>query len=160
MVRFKRELFSGGSMSLFIEKYYPFFCGILSFAVSFYFLKKYDTSLEVINKLLPSILSLCGVLIGFMSATEALLFAISEQPLVKKMRKIGGYQRTIVYYRHAIRILFVLLILTTCMIAFDLSSQNIVLITSISVWFGLLAVSIASCFRAIDIFSDIVKEMY
>lgn len=142
------------------ETYYPSLSGLVITLATFYLLEKNIVLVEVFDKVLPSILTLCAVLIGFISATRAFLLSISENSIVLKLRATGSYKKLFRYHNDAIRCLFALLSYSLILIGVGaIKALSEIPVIIICFWIGILTMSIASCFRAIDIVSEIMNQI-
>jgi hypothetical protein len=141
-----------------IEQSYPYIIGVLGFIGSILLLHFFSIpSDKGIQKLLTPVLSLSGVLIGFINATRALIIGMSENQLIKKLKATGGLSVILDYHEVAIRWLFVLLAYTLALIPLDIPINRTILNFIYSLWLSIMFLSFASSFRAVDVFSFLLK---
>lgn len=78
------------------EKLYPFISGVTAAAIGGYLLLVLDYDIVGDTpRLLSSLLSFSGVIVGFLSTSLAILFALSDRPYLKAVVRSGAFERLI-----------------------------------------------------------------
>lgn len=86
-------------MGRWFERYFPLILALIAPAVYFgvWKLFSHSPSTDGIGKLTEGILSLAGILVGFLATAQALLYALPDRRAIKFLREAGALSDLVTY---------------------------------------------------------------
>jgi hypothetical protein len=140
-----------------IERWFPIF-GALLVMLANIFIIKYSPSKESLKDLFNSTLNLGGIIIGFLTASKAILFSIDEKYVIQSIKSAGVYKKMINYFMDAIRWSFLLIILDIICIVIDWEHRGALHSAALNCWVFIMSVTLLSCYRVISLLGKILTH--
>lgn len=141
-----------------IEKFYPLLLGFLVGLAVFYITKIYGVSGNL-KDIFSAVMNICGITIGFLATVKTIILAFNDQYVVKQLKKTGSYKRIFNYFLNSIQWSFALLLLSAIGLSLDFSTSLAWQPYFVGLWSFTLASAFLSYYRAIDIFSIILRSL-
>jgi len=148
----------GKQMGARIEKFYPLLLGFLAGLAIFYATKTYGVSGNL-KDIFSAVMNICGITIGFLATVKTIILAFNDQNVIKQLKKTGSYRRIFNYFLSSIQWSFALLLLSAIGLSFDFSTSSAWQAYFIGSWVFVLVTAFLSYYRAIDIFSTILRSL-
>jgi uncharacterized YccA/Bax inhibitor family protein len=152
------KFFLGKKMGARIERFYPLILGLLFGVISFVLCKNYGVP-EGIKDIFSAVMNICGVTIGFLATVKTIILAFNDQYIIKKLKERGSHKKILNYFLSAIKWSFFLLVFSAVGLGINLKSYLILSPYFIGIWSFVLVTTGASYYRAIDIFSAILRAL-
>ncbi|WP_280150133.1 hypothetical protein P5485_012980 [Bacillus pumilus] len=134
-----------------LEKAYPLIGGFLGVVLAF--ISKFKLlELESYKEIMSSSISLGSIAVGFLAAAITLLPSLSNNELVKNLKRLGAYQKLLLYIIKAIIGLFIISILSIVGLFITNISIGIVRDLFGYTWIFIFIVAILSIIRVIHLF--------
>jgi hypothetical protein len=151
-------------MSAWVERFYPLLLGTCVGCVAYYLNSRYGIP-DNIKEIFAAVMNVFGVAIGFLATVKTVILGFNEQDIIKKLKKTGSYKKLLNYFLNAVQYSFALLAASTVGLSLNFKTNVVYGITFswqpyfISIWWFLLATSTLKYYRAIDIFSTILRSL-
>ncbi|MBW4659911.1 MAG: hypothetical protein KME15_14645 [Drouetiella hepatica Uher 2000/2452] len=145
-------------MSARIEKFYPLLLGFLVGIASLYAAKIYGVS-ENFKDIFSAVINICGITIGFLATVITIILAFNDQHVIKQLKKTGSYKRIFNYFISSIQWFFTILLLSAIGLVLDFRTSSAWQPYFIGLWSFALAAAFLSYYRAIDIFTVILRSL-
>ncbi|MBX7001906.1 hypothetical protein EX219_09945 [Bacillus aerophilus] len=134
-----------------LEKAYPLIGGFLGVLLAF--ISKFKLlEIESYKEIMSSSISLGSIAVGFLAAAITLLPSLSNNELVKNLKRLGAYQKLLLYIIKAIIGLFIISILSIVGLFITNISIGIVRDLFGYIWIFIFIVAILSIIRVIHLF--------
>lgn len=138
-------------MQIMLEKAYPLIGGFLGVILAF--ISKFNLlEIESYKEIMSSSISLGSIAVGFLAAAITLLPSLSNNELVKNLKRLGAYQKLLLYIIKAIIGLFIISILSIVGLFITNISIGIVRDLFGFTWIFIFIVAILSIIRVIHLF--------
>ncbi|MBS4748187.1 MULTISPECIES: hypothetical protein [Bacillus] len=138
-------------MQIMLEKAYPLIGGFLGVILAF--ISKFNLlEIESYKEIMSSSISLGSIAVGFLAAAITLLPSLSNNELVKNLKRLGAYQKLLLYIIKAIIGLFIISILSIVGLFITNISIGIVRDLFGYTWIFIFIVAILSIIRVIHLF--------
>lgn len=138
-------------MQIMLEKTYPLIGGFLGVILAF--ISKFNLlEIESYKEIMSSSISLGSIAVGFLAAAITLLPSLSNNELVKNLKRLGAYQKLLLYIIKAIIGLFIISILSIVGLFITNISIGIVRDLFGYTWIFIFIVAILSIIRVIHLF--------
>lgn len=146
-------------MRRFWERWYPL---LSSMVLTFFFLLLFRrlnlTIPESTKDLLTAATTLSGIVVGFLAATQAILFSIDNSLVIKNLRQAGVYSRLVNYLMDAIHWSLALAIISSVGLFLDLKNPQTWYLYPFLLWVFLSITTGLSCYRVIRLFNRILHS--
>ena len=144
-------------MSLWVEKWYPYLGGLIVFICYQLFIRPIFVLSSFCN-LFSAVVSVSGIAIGFLATAKSILFSIQNRRVIKQLKDQNLYNLLIKYIMSAIRICFMLALISAAGLLIDEKNPPSWLPSAFSFWVFLSTVTTLSCYRVIQLFSKILTS--
>lgn len=138
-----------------IEQYYPMSVGLISGIIVCNVMSK-ELITDNFKDLLLSTITICSIVVGFITTSKAILISIDNKPIINKIKSIDKYSLLIDYFMSAIRFNFIVVIYSGILIFWDIS-KSAYSVLFFAIWIGLIITTGLACYRVIGLFSKILK---
>ncbi len=140
-----------------IERWFPLCIAVLIVGANVLFLK-YSPSKESLKDLFNATFNLGGIILGFLTASKAILFSIDEKYTIKQLRSAGVYRKLINYFMDTIRWSFVLIVFDIVCLSISWDPPADWHKYVINVWIFIISTTLLSCYRVVSVFSKILAN--
>lgn len=132
-----------------VERWWPYVGAVASAALYQFADNRFGPELAVeVRGLTGDIVSVLGVLIGFLATMTALFFALPDRPFINRVSERGGLTQLVGYIKAAIGWAALTLVLGLALKAVDTSVSASDLKWATLIWVGLVALSFATFMRS------------
>jgi hypothetical protein len=138
------------------ERWYPIICSFLLallygalFGETFYSLP--------IRDVLSSVLSVAGIIIGFVATAMSILFTIEKKQIILQLKDVEYYRMLIDYFASSIRWTFMLMLLSCIGLVGNYNQPAFWQAAGFNVWLWVLLTTGFSCYRLLEIFAKILR---
>ncbi|QDU44324.1 hypothetical protein Mal52_28030 [Symmachiella dynata] len=142
-------------MKVFLEKHLPILLGIVVSITHYVFCAGFrppNTSVE----LLGAVISVSGIAVGFLAAAQSILLSIEDSKIIQHLRKTDRYESVMDKIDFAMMSSFVMAIVSGLGLLKDFSNEQWPH-WAVSLWMGLLACTVVSCWSVIRIFKKLLR---
>lgn len=140
-----------------IERGWPY---LLAFITTGLYLNYSRALPPQLSDLLPVVLTVAAIGIGFLSTAKAIIVSIADSEVIAFLKGAGRLVLLIDYFLEAIVALFLLCVITAPIILFDLNSPPFWFVYLAAVWLFLLTASAALTARVVFFFSLALRQAF
>jgi hypothetical protein len=146
-------------MRKFWERWYPLLFSMLLTLSTFLLFRRLNLSIPDSTKdLLTAATTLSGIIVGFLAATQAILFSIDNSKIIENLRQAGVYSRLINYLMDAIHWSLALAVISSVGLFLDLSNPQSWYLYPFFLWVFFSITTGLSCYRVIRLFNRILHS--
>lgn len=147
-------------MQGFWERWYPLVLStVFTIGTGLLFIRLDLDIPKTIKDLLTAATTLSGIVIGFLAATQAILFSIENSQVILHLKQGGMYRKLINYLMDAIHWSLLLAIISSIGLFLDLTTPKPWYIYPFFVWSFCSAAAALSCYRVIRLFNKILHSL-